>query len=409
MAKANKRPGGASGAGSAQKPSKRAVDSRSTTVSGPPANERERRQRQLESKYGADAVADLLYFDDLFDAVPAPYYFPKFHDEARQAYAARAAKIVRRAKRSLPIEHPLRDPSRGLTVSEVAMAVWGNESGLGTSSKTKKKKKNEPRAAKRKGKGSARASGPRDGGDGKASAEPEKGSIYELRARLRAKIESLRAGRNASAGPDSSAATDRASAAKRKRKNKSEGPSLPKKNRAKPKTSVAKSDAAEAVEATVDPAQAAEAAVGSGDFMFGALTGLDQGPKRKKTKSGKKKQSDQATLKKLQEFEARLADMAPAERERVIREQKISAALKRAQGIAVKDDKKLLRKSIARQRASRNKSRQAWGARTAQVESELNERAERRQKNISDYQAKKKEKRVAKMQKKRKRNGRGGD
>jgi len=115
----------------------------------------------------------------------------------------------------------------------------------------------------------------------------------------------------------------------------------------------------------------------TGDFQFAALKPVEmpgakagsfslQGKQQRK-----KNKSDGELLKSVEAFDAKLASLKAAgaggaeEAQRMERERALDNALLRAQGVRVKDDAKLLRKSLKRDEKKKEKSRAAWSERTA--------------------------------------------
>lgn len=71
-------------------------------------------------------------------------------------------------------------------------------------------------------------------------------------------------------------------------------------------------------------------------------------------------------------------------------------ALLKATGTKVKDDEKLLRKSVKRRRAAKEKSKKEWEERQKKQDQEREKRQEKRTQNIKDRNQAKKDKRQGK-------------
>eukprot|EP00466_Bigelowiella_natans_P006632 jgi/Bigna1/147065/aug1.128_g21773 len=320
---------------------------------------------QLVDEFGEEAAADLEYFDSLLNTVPANYYYPKQHDSA----SAAIGKLSAKQRKSSGIT----DPHRMLSVLDVAKFVWSKASGskrsnFNTADTTKKAK-------------------------GAKKSRSEAKSIDALRQLLKDKMESLRSGRGS--------------------KNENGGGKIKQKVASKKKTKADDTGAKKRKhqrESKMNPTkrlksedQATEE-VGDGDLMFSGLKNNSEKNSRsmKKNKKKAKKSSEELQLQRIQEFEKKLKNVSTKEREEILHERRISHAISRAQGIAVKDDKKLLRKQISRKNAKKAKSKKAWESRMQQLQTEQKTELDKRDQNVKEYNAKKSEARIAKRKAKRK-------
>jgi hypothetical protein len=62
----------------------------------------------------------------------------------------------------------------------------------------------------------------------------------------------------------------------------------------------------------------------------------------------------------LESFQEKLGELDDAKKEEILKEKAVHAALLRAQGVKVKDDPKLLRKTLKRDIKKKEKSVKAW-------------------------------------------------
>mmetsp|Transcript_20815 Transcript_20815/g.51053 ORF Transcript_20815/g.51053 Transcript_20815/m.51053 type:complete len:339 (+) Transcript_20815:87-1103(+) len=318
---------------------------------------------QLAKSFGEDLVSDMEFVDGLLERVPATYYYPKEIEALRQNQQGKRGKRGKGSKRR-------KDPFAPMTVLEVAHATWsGARQPVKGGDKRTVKNRKTPKA---------------------------KANISELRERLRSKIESLRK-------PKRKTGSEKGDPKKVKKQKVERGGAKEKNKSTKKKKTKAQKEPSEVKDdyVSLSSQERAALAVGSGEFMFGGLKTQKKAVANPKKKQ--KKISDEAHLKKIQRFEKKLEKVDKATRAEILHEKRIQDALSRAQGVAVKDDKKLLRKSIARKKAQKQKSKKAWASRKKQANEELEERLNKRDDNIKDYQQKKKERRVAKLQAKRKR------
>lgn len=119
----------------------------------------------------------------------------------------------------------------------------------------------------------------------------------------------------------------------------------------------------------------------SNDFQFAALKPLDNPVEKHGSYSlqgaqqRKKKKSDDQLLKEVTSFEEKIRNMKAAgkvdEASQLEQARSMENALQRAQGIKVKDDAKLLKKSLKREEKKKEKSRAEWSERlTAQKQTQ---------------------------------------
>lgn len=123
--------------------------------------------------------------------------------------------------------------------------------------------------------------------------------------------------------------------------------------------------------------------VEEGAFTFSRLDKTDvskTGPAPKKTTNDPKQ-----ALKKLEAEKAKIQQLKESDPEKAAAlEAKLQAkkAIQKAQGIAVKDDEKKLKKAIARREKEKEKSRQLWEKKKAEVKETQEKRQAKRQENV---------------------------
>jgi hypothetical protein len=137
----------------------------------------------------------------------------------------------------------------------------------------------------------------------------------------------------------------------------------------------------------------------SNDFMFSDLASgsgagsVNTGGKTKshalqlKNRLAKKKVSKQQLLGKIVEFEGKISEIAAQDKtkaDEILHAKSLNSALLKAQGITVKDNAKLLKKSIKKDAAKRKKSAKVWAERAAETKEGMKERAMKRDQNVAD-------------------------
>ncbi|KAJ2804478.1 hypothetical protein H4R20_002494 [Coemansia guatemalensis] len=218
---------------------------------------------------------------------------------------------------------------------------------------------------------SASTTKPQQAADIKPMAGPS--SIGELRERLQARIQDLRQKRKA---PEDDVSRE-ALLEKRMKRRKST-------KEAKAKAKQAGNTAREQVLGSKTPAAhngSETEADGSGsvkdNIFFGRLT---TGMIKKKKSFNVKQQLAKVENKKKEIAELRKADSTKADK--IEEKDKWNKALDLAKGEKVKDDSKLLRKTIRRNEQQKKKSSREWGERKEQVADKLKERATKRETNL---------------------------
>lgn len=102
------------------------------------------------------------------------------------------------------------------------------------------------------------------------------------------------------------------------------------------------------------------------DIQFGTLKFQDDDALiHKKIGKGiqqrlKKKQTKKDLLRKLERFESKVSSMDEEKKDRVLKQKALKSALSRAQGIKVRDDMALIRKSIKRDESKKKRSSKQW-------------------------------------------------
>ena len=91
--------------------------------------------------------------------------------------------------------------------------------------------------------------------------------------------------------------------------------------------------------------------------------------------------------------------MDEEKKEEVLQDKAIKASLLRAQGIKVKDDPKLLKRTLKREEKKKQKSAKAWAERVGAQQAEVAKRQEGRAANVRERQQKIVQKRLKKNKK----------
>lgn len=146
-------------------------------------------------------------------------------------------------------------------------------------------------------------------------------------------------------------------------------------------------------------------AVEEGQFQFNRLDDTDLS--KPDTEKPKKKTLDpKSALKKLEAEKAKLQKLKEADPEKAAdmeAKMQVRKALQKAQGIAVKDNESLLKKSIARREKQKEKSRQLWEKKKGDLKKNQEERQSKRMENIqARIEAKKAKKKGLKVKKPKK-------
>lgn len=119
-----------------------------------------------------------------------------------------------------------------------------------------------------------------------------------------------------------------------------------------------------------------------------------QGENKKSEYGGKKTKNLLKQAEKKKEKLEKLKEADPQKAELVVEKEKWKKAIQKSEGIKVKDDPKLLKKSLKLEQKKKKKSTKEWKQRTEEVEKKQKVRQEKRNQNI---QQKKKEKRDRKL------------
>jgi hypothetical protein len=91
-------------------------------------------------------------------------------------------------------------------------------------------------------------------------------------------------------------------------------------------------------------------------------------------------------LKKAESFNEQVASLKVTDKaaaEKMLQDKAVDAAMKRAQGIKVKDDPNLLKKALKRQEREKRKSQKAWKARSKELTQTKDKRLQKRNDNIA--------------------------
>lgn len=120
----------------------------------------------------------------------------------------------------------------------------------------------------------------------------------------------------------------------------------------------------------------------------------------KKSDFKKQTKDPEVLLKKMKEHDNKIKSLKEeGELDKVreiVEKRAIKTALMKSEGIKVKDDSELLKKSIKKKKSKKEKSAKKWEAREKQVKKEQEERQKKRTKNI---QARAHQKKLGKMKK----------
>lgn len=212
----------------------------------------------------------------------------------------------------------------------------------------------------------------------------------ELRARLAAKIASLRAARKAD-GPDGLPIRTRQELIESRRlkqiKSKAHKKELWQKQKAEED---AKRE--EALASARDSPMLSFGSPGSpeqeNNFSFGRVaftdgTQMSQDLSYLKEKRGKKQNLDpKSALAKLEAQKKRLANLDDDKRKDVLEKETWLAARKRAEGEKVRNDESLLKKAVKRKEKTKKKSEKEWGDRMDGVKYAQKQKAQKREANI---------------------------
>jgi hypothetical protein len=234
-----------------------------------------------------------------------------------------------------------------------------------------------------------------------ASTATEQLSRDELKAKLHAKIESLRTERKANkAQPVSREALIRksqeqalaAQAEKKRLKKEAKAARKAAAQLAEPSTSkaVAKPPVAVQAPAVQDPAPPAEADLQFSSLDFTAqdtLQPFDTLPGGKAAKRNKAKKDPAAALEKIESRKAFLEKLTPQAQERAQDKDKWAALEARASGAKVLDDEVKLKKMVKRQEKQKQKSKKAWCVDARRGPSRLTSRGQGRPDGGSGEQA----------------------
>ena len=148
-----------------------------------------------------------------------------------------------------------------------------------------------------------------------------------------------------------------------------------------------------------DSKRAKSSSIEEGNFVFNRLDENEKGPGPvKKTISDPKQalQKLQAQKDKLEKLKAPDSVKAAALEEKL----ELKKALKKAEGVSIKDDMNLLKKSIQRREKEKNKSRESWNQKKTDQQEAEEKRQSKRNENIqSRIDAKKNKKMGIKVKK----------
>ena len=131
-------------------------------------------------------------------------------------------------------------------------------------------------------------------------------------------------------------------------------------------------------------------------------TGKDTKKLKVKTKGdvGKNYKKMLENVTKQKEKLSKLKETNPDEAESAEMKGKWMSALKKAEGMKVRDDPEKLKKALKRKEKKKEKSKKAWSERKEAVEKKQKEKQEKRTQNLAKRKQSNKDKKIKKLQKK---------
>ncbi|CAI9113166.1 OLC1v1013717C1 [Oldenlandia corymbosa var. corymbosa] len=317
-----------------------------------------------------------VFFDKLVELIPARFYLPPNDDASDnpRAYyqglskaAKAAAKKQSRANRKLLRRYRL-DPEKIAQSSTLEVLKQSLESNAKTEAPTS-------------GEDVARSidleenQNNKEDGTGSENAARNTVTYEELRQRLRKKIESLRGNRGSGGGDDGSNRSNR--------KGKEVGDNKGKKDLKRKRDGEGSSgkDAASGASEGEEIIEYGKVKLGDDEL---------EGKKKKKKKLSKEKELERAK---------RLAEVKRENPNVAVRES-WKAAEKRAMGVKVHDNPKLLRESMKKDKKRKEKNAEKWKDRVETQKKSKDERQQKRKENIEGRIHDKKMRKIAKREKK---------
>ncbi|KAJ2833570.1 hypothetical protein GGI24_000792 [Coemansia furcata] len=345
-------------------------------------------------------------FDSLLSLIPPKFYLPEINKEtinaryqkntkkdteAKKKEAKRKARATAKAARL--------DPENRKTVQDIQAEKLEKEKAAAPKAKKQQKPKDD-NAMDVEDDATDMAKMSFDLGEGKPVEQAkevvpmaEAGSISALRERLQARIQNLRQKRKA---PEDDVSREALLEKRMKRrKNTKEAQAKAKKSGTAPaQEQVLGSKTPNMGKAPVNGENTAGAQDVKSSIYFGKLT---TGAIMKKKSVHVKQQLAKVENKKREMDELRKVDSAKADQ--LEEKDKWGKALDLAKGEKVKDDAKLLRKTVRRDEQQKKKSSREWHDRKETVATKIKERAQKRETNIKVRVDAKKMKRQGKSKK----------
>lgn len=304
------------------------------------------------------------YFNSLIDLVPVKYYLPPTEEEQTSKYYKKCKtkapkqntkEVIKKAKRARL------DPTQPKTLYEIQLGLEENE----------------------------RINSLEDKEQDEAGLSVEKiqsGDIEELKSRLRARIEEFQRERNAPCGK----------AGKQPRKSK---PKREMKAKNRQKVTTVQSKDKDSTKQTSSPNKTilndnGEVVFSKFDFME-TKKGTKQGKIRRYSKLLAKAEAEKKKLETLQTEDA--------EKAKELKDKQLwNKALQKAEGVKLRDDPKLLKKSIKRRDQEKKKSKKQWKERMDHQKKQIEEKQKLRKSHIKERIEAKKAKKLGKGKKKHK-------
>ncbi|XP_072013993.1 uncharacterized protein [Amphiura filiformis] len=237
-------------------------------------------------------------------------------------------------------------------------------------------------------------------------------SLDELRGKLQKRIEELKLKRKAP-GAEGDNAVPRKMSKKMKRAEKKKQEKMEAIQASKKKLQDSMRNKAKLREAEEDGGQTKEETQTSQKeevaFSKFAFEEFDHAKKQEEKKKRKKHDDPRSgkdyvrLLKKVEKHKQELTDLKerdPDKAQKVITKETWQKAMNKAQGIKVKDDPDLLKKSMRREQQKKKRSTKSWKSREKQTQSLIKAKQDKRNKNIQARKDSKKSKKVKRLQKK---------
>lgn len=305
------------------------------------------------------------YFNSLIDLVPVKYYLLPTEEEQTNKYyknckqkapKQNTKEVIKKAKRARL------DPNQPKTLHEIQLGLEENE----RISSLEDKEQDEA---------------------GYSVEKIQSGDIEELKSRLRARIEEFQRERNAPSRK----------ADKQPRKSK---PKREMKAKNRQKVTTVQSEAKDSMKQTSSPNKAilndnGEVVFSKFDFME-TKKGTKQGSKVKRY--SKLLAKAEAEKKKLETLQTEDADKAKELKDK----QLWNKALQKAEGVKLRDDPKLLKKSMKRRDQEKKKSKKQWKDRMDHQNKQIEEKQKLRKSHIKERIEAKKARKLGKGKKKHK-------